>query len=84
MSDAERAARLEANRREGYLSHADIWRACPYQAEFGECIYPRCGLRCKGRLVDRREAARAAPLLNGFTRQPPFAPIVKQLRNRHL
>ena len=37
-------------RREGYTTHEDIWNACPYQAEFGECIYPRCDLKCKGRV----------------------------------
>jgi hypothetical protein len=45
---------LEADRR-GYLTHADIQAACPYQAEFSECIYPCCGLQCKGRFVDRRK-----------------------------
>ena len=41
---------LPPARREGYLTNEDIANACPYQAEFGECIYPRCDLRCKGRL----------------------------------
>ena len=40
---------LPPARREGYLTNEDIANACPYQAEFGECIYPRCDLRCKGR-----------------------------------
>ena len=33
-----------------YTTHEDIWSACPYQAEFGECVFPRCDLNCKGRL----------------------------------